>query len=78
LLCSHARYGDSDPITPEQQNRFPDNLSFVYRDYCHDSREEYERQLKHSGCVKTIFAGGMWKRGGWAAYRSGVMGWFSG
>lgn len=58
-------YGDSDPITPEQQAQFPDNLSFVYWDYYHDTREEYERQLKRRGCVKTIFAGGMWKWGGW-------------
>ena len=59
-------YGDSDPITPEQKAQFPDNLSFVYWDYYHDTREEYERQLKRRGCVNTIFAGGMWKWGGWA------------
>ena len=59
-------YGDSDPITPEQKAMFPDNLSFVYWDYYHDTREEYERQLKRRGCVKTLFAGGMWKWGGWA------------
>lgn len=58
-------YGDSDPITPEQKAQFPDNLSFVYWDYYHDTREEYERQLKRRGCVKTLFAGGMWKWGGW-------------
>lgn len=58
-------YGDSDPITPEQKTMFPDNLSFVYWDYYHDTREEYERQLKRRGCVKTLFAGGMWKWGGW-------------
>lgn len=58
-------YGDSDPITPEQRSQFPDNLSFVYWDYYHDTREEYERQLKRRGCVKTLFAGGMWKWGGW-------------
>ncbi len=58
-------YGDSDPITPEQKAQFPDNLSFVYWDYYHDTREEYERQLRRRGCVKTLFAGGMWKWGGW-------------
>ena len=58
-------YCDSDPITPEQRKQFPDNLSFVYWDYYHDTREEYERQLKRRGCVKTLFAGGMWKWGGW-------------
>lgn len=58
-------YGDSDPITPEQKAHFPDNLSFVYWDYYHDTREEYERQLRRRGCVNTIFAGGMWKWGGW-------------
>ena len=58
-------YGDSDPITPEQRSQFPDNLSFVYWDYYHDTREEYERQLKRRGCVQTLFAGGMWKWGGW-------------
>ena len=58
-------YGDSDPITLEQKARFPDNLSFVYWDYYHDTREEYERQLKRRGCVNTIFAGGVWKWGGW-------------
>lgn len=58
-------YGDSDPITPEQKSRYPDNLSFVYWDYYHDTREEYARQLGRRGCVKTIFAGGMWKWGGW-------------
>ena len=58
-------YCDSDPITPEQKAQFPDNLSFVYWDYYHDTREEYERQLKRRGCVKTLFAGGMWKWGGW-------------
>ena len=59
-------YGDSDPITPEQKAQLPDNLSFVYWDYYHDTQEEYERQLKRRGCVNTIFAGGMWKWGGWA------------
>ena len=59
-------YGDSAPITPEQKAQFPDNLSFVYWDYYHDTREEYERQLKRRGCVKTLFAGGVWKWGGWA------------
>ena len=58
-------YGDSEPITPEQKARFPDNLSFVYWDYYHDTREDYERQLKRRGCVKTLFAGGIWKWGGW-------------
>lgn len=58
-------YGDSDPITPEQKAQFPDNLSFVYWDYYHDTQEEYARQLKRRGCVKTLFAGGMWKWGGW-------------
>ena len=58
-------YGDSDPITPEQKAQFPDNISFVYWDYYHDTREEYERQLRRRGCVKTLFAGGMWKWGGW-------------
>lgn len=58
-------YCDSDPITPEQKAQFPDNLSFVYWDYYHDTREEYELQLKRRGCVKTLFAGGMWKWGGW-------------
>ena len=59
-------YGDSAPLTPEQKAQFPDNLSFVYWDYYHDSRAEYERQLKRRGCVNTIFAGGVWKWGGWA------------
>ena len=59
-------YGDSDPITPEQKAQFPDNLSFVYWDYYHDTREEYARQLARRGCVNTLFAGGMWKWGGWA------------
>lgn len=58
-------YGDSDPITPEQKAQFPDNLSFVYWDYYHDTKEEYARQLKRRGCVQTLFAGGMWKWGGW-------------
>ena len=58
-------YCDSDPITPEQKAQFPDNLSFVYWDYYHDTQEEYERQLKRRGCVQTLFAGGMWKWGGW-------------
>ena len=58
-------YGDSAPMTPEQKAQFPDNLSFVYWDYYHDTREEYERQLRRRGCVNTIFAGGMWKWGGW-------------
>lgn len=58
-------YGDSTPITPEQKEQFPDNLSFVYWDYYHNTQEEYERQLKRRGCVKTLFAGGMWKWGGW-------------
>lgn len=59
-------YGDSEPITPEQKANFPDNLSFVYWDYYHDTQEEYERQLKRRGCVQTLFAGGVWKWGGWA------------
>ena len=59
-------YGDSAPLTPEQKAQFPDNLSFVYWDYYHDTREEYERQLRRRGCVNTIFAGGIWKWGGWA------------
>lgn len=59
-------YGDSAPFTPEQKARFPENLSFVYWDYYHDTQEEYERQLKRRGCVNTIFAGGVWKWGGWA------------
>ncbi|MBR4289714.1 MAG: family 20 glycosylhydrolase [Oscillospiraceae bacterium] len=58
-------YCDSDPITPELKAQFPDNLSFVYWDYYHDTRKEYERQLARRGCVKTLFAGGMWKWGGW-------------
>ena len=58
-------YGDSAPLTPEQKEQFPDNLSFVYWDYYHDSQEDYERQLKRRGCVKTLFAGGVWKWGGW-------------
>lgn len=58
-------YGDSAPLTPEQKAQFPDNLSFVYWDYYHDTQEEYERQLKRRGCVKTLFAGGVWKWGGW-------------
>ena len=58
-------YGDSEPLTPEQKRKFPDNLSFVYWDYYHDTREEYARQLKRRGCVKTLFAGGVWKWGGW-------------
>lgn len=58
-------YGDSAPITPEQKAQFPDNLSFVYWDYYHDTKEEYTRQLKRRGCVQTLFAGGMWKWGGW-------------
>ena len=58
-------YCDSDPITPEQKAQFPDNLSFVYWDYYHDTREEYERQLRRRGCVKTLFAGGVWKWSGW-------------
>lgn len=58
-------YGDSEPITPEQKKQFPDNLSFVYWDYYHNTQEEYEQQLKRRGCVKTLFAGGMWKWGGW-------------
>ena len=59
-------YGDSAPLTPEQKAHFPANLSFVYWDYYHDTQEEYARQLKRRGCVNTIFAGGMWKWGGWA------------
>ena len=59
-------YGDSAPLTPDQKAQFPDNLSFVYWDYYHDTQEEYERQLKRRGCVKTLFAGGVWKWGGWA------------
>jgi len=59
-------YGDSAPLTPEEKAQFPDNLSFVYWDYYHDTQEEYERQLKRRGCVKTLFAGGVWKWGGWA------------
>lgn len=59
-------YGDSDPITPQQKAQFPDNLSFVYWDYYHDTQEEYERQLRRRGCVQTLFAGGVWKWGGWA------------
>ena len=59
-------YGDSDPLTPEQKAQFPDNLSFVYWDYYHDTQAEYEQQLKRRGCVQTLFAGGMWKWGGWA------------
>ena len=59
-------YGDSEPLTPEQKAQFPDNLSFVYWDYYHDTKEEYARQLRRRGCVKTIFAGGVWKWGGWA------------
>ena len=58
-------YGDSAPVTPEQKAQYPDNLSFVYWDYYHDTQEEYERQLRRRGCVNTIFAGGMWKWGGW-------------
>lgn len=58
-------YCDSDPITPEQKGQFPDNLSFVYWDYYHDTKEDYTRQLKRRGCVQTLFAGGMWKWGGW-------------
>lgn len=58
-------YGDSAPLTPEEKAQFPDNLSFVYWDYYHDTREEYERQLRRRGYVKTIFAGGVWKWGGW-------------
>ena len=58
-------YCDSDPITPAQKAQFPDNLSFVYWDYYHDTQEEYERQLKRRGCVNTVFAGGMWKWSGW-------------
>ena len=58
-------YGDSAPLTPEEKAQFPDNLSFVYWDYYHDTQEDYERQLRRRGCVKTIFAGGVWKWGGW-------------
>ena len=59
-------YGDSAPLTPEEKAQFPDNLSFVYWDYYHDTKEDYARQLRRRGCVKTLFAGGVWKWGGWA------------
>ena len=58
-------YGDSAPLTPEEKAQFPENLSFVYWDYYHDTQEDYERQLRRRGCVKTLFAGGVWKWGGW-------------
>lgn len=59
-------YGDSDPITEQQREEYPDNLQFVYWDYYHNTKEEYAKQLRRRGCLDTVFAGGVWKWGGWA------------
>lgn len=59
-------YGDSEPVTEEEARLYPDNLTFVYWDYYSATQEEYARQLKRRGCLDTIFAGGVWKWGGWA------------
>ena len=58
-------YCDSAPITPEERAEYPQNLSFVYWDYYHDNKEEYIKQILRRGDMKTIFAGGVWKWGGW-------------
>ena len=58
-------YGDSAPVSAKEAARYPENLTFVYWDYYHDSQEEYEAQIRRRGNLKTAFAGGVWKWGGW-------------
>ena len=58
-------YGSSAPVSAEEAARYPDNLTFVYWDYYHDSKEEYEEQIRRRGNLKMAFAGGVWKWGGW-------------
>lgn len=58
-------YGDSAPVTEEERKQYPANLKFVYWDYYHDEQEDYEKQLRRRGCLDTVFAGGVWKWGGW-------------
>lgn len=57
-------YAQTPPITIDEMKKYPDNLSFVYWDYYHNTKEEYITQLKRRGQFKTIFAGGIWKWGG--------------
>lgn len=56
-------YGDSAPITKEKAKDLPNNLTYVYWDYYHNTKEEYDRQIKRRGCLDTVFAGGVWKWG---------------
>lgn len=58
-------YGDSAPVTEDEKARYPANLRFVYWDYYHDTQEDYEKQLRRRGCLDVVFAGGVWKWGGW-------------
>jgi hexosaminidase len=59
-------YCDSAPVTPKQKAEYPKNLQFVYWDYYHgDDEAHYSRQIKRRGCLDVVFAGGVWKWGGW-------------
>ena len=58
-------YGNSDPVSEQDAACYPAGLTFVYWDYYHDTQEEYEAQIRRRGCLKTAFAGGVWKWGGW-------------
>lgn len=57
-------YCESEPISDDEVKKYPDNLTFVYWDYYQSTKEQYLTQLKRRGNLKTVFAGGMWKWGG--------------
>ena len=57
-------YCDSQPVTDDELKAYPDNLTFVYWDYYHNTKQEYITQLKRRGKLKVAFAGGIWKWGG--------------
>ena len=59
-------YGPGEPVTQEQKAALPQNLRFVYWDYYHDEAADYAAQLARRGCLEVVFAGGVWKWGGWA------------
>lgn len=61
---SHNYYCDSQPVTDDELKAYPDNLTFVYWDYYHNTKQEYITQLKRRGKLKVAFAGGIWKWGG--------------
>lgn len=71
-------YGDSAPVTEDEKKQYPQNLRFVYWDYYHDEQEDYEKQLRRRGCLNVVFAGGVWKWGGWVpclskSFRDAIM-----